>query len=64
MILLYTGDAGQQHGYRDEWSNDGIFFYTGEGQKGDMRYVAGNRAIRDRAQEGKDLHLFKQAQKG
>jgi 5-methylcytosine-specific restriction protein A len=64
IILLFTGDAGQQHGYRDEWSKDGIFFYTGEGQKGDMRYVSGNRAIRNHAGDGKDLHLFKQAAKG
>jgi 5-methylcytosine-specific restriction enzyme A len=64
LILLFTSDAGQQHGYRDEWSADGIFLYTGEGQKGDMRYVSGNRAIRDHARDGKDLHLFKQDRKG
>jgi 5-methylcytosine-specific restriction protein A len=64
IILLFTGDAGQKHGYHDELSRDGIFFYTGEGQKGDMRYLSGNRAIRDHVQDGKDLHLFKQAQKG
>jgi 5-methylcytosine-specific restriction protein A len=29
-----------------------------------MRYVAGNRAILNHARDGKDLHLFKQAQKG
>jgi 5-methylcytosine-specific restriction protein A len=29
-----------------------------------MRYVSGNRAIRDHAGDGKDLHLFKQVSKG
>jgi len=29
-----------------------------------MRYVSGNRAIRDHAGDGKDLHLFKQVRKG
>jgi len=28
-----------------------------------MRYVSGNRAIRDHARDGKDLHLFKQDRK-
>jgi 5-methylcytosine-specific restriction protein A len=32
--------------------------YVGEGQVGDMRFVAGNKAIRDHAHTGKDLHLF------
>lgn len=36
LILLFTGDVGQQHGYSDEWSPEGIFLYTSEGQKGDM----------------------------
>ena len=63
LIFLFTGDAGQQHGYHDQWSADEIFLYTGEGQKGDMQYVSGNRAIRDHARDGKDLHLFKQDRK-
>src|SRR5450631_3343670 len=63
IIFLFTGDAGQQHGYHDQWSADEIFLYTGEGQKGDMQYVSGNRAIRDHARDGKDLHLFKQDRK-
>jgi hypothetical protein len=57
-IFLITGDSGEQYGYRDEWSADGHFLYTGEGQKGNMRFVHGNKAIRDHAQEGKSLHLF------
>ena len=63
MIFLFTGDAGQEHGYRDKWSADGIFLYTGEGQKGDMRYVSGNKAVRDHSRDGKDLHLFQQDRK-
>ncbi len=35
-----------------------MFTYVGEGQLGNMRFVAGNRAIRDHALEGKDLLLF------
>ena len=58
VVLLFTGESGEQHGYRDEWSKDGIFLCTGEGRRGDMRFTRGNLAIRDHAQQGKDLHLF------
>jgi len=58
VVLLFTGEAGEQHGYRDGWSKDGVFLYTGEGQRGDMRFSRGNLAIRDHAPLGRYLHLF------
>jgi 5-methylcytosine-specific restriction protein A len=64
FIMLFTGEQGEQYGYKDGWTDDGIFFYTGEGQVGDMTFMRGNRAIRDHADEGKDLHLFEYVRKG
>jgi 5-methylcytosine-specific restriction enzyme A len=61
MVFLFTGESGQQYGYDDTFQNDGTFWYTGEGQRGDMRMERGNRAIRDHLQTGKVLHLFEQA---
>jgi 5-methylcytosine-specific restriction protein A len=61
--MLFTGDAGLQYGYQDGWTADGLFFYTGEGQRGDMTFRRGNLAIRDHAENGKDIHLFRQAGK-
>ena len=58
IILLFTGESGRQYGYNDDWTNDGVFLYTGEGQRGDMEFVRGNLAIRDHALNGRDLHLF------
>lgn len=58
VILLFTGESGEQYGYHDGWEIDGTFRYFGEGQVGDMRFVSGNKAIRDHAANGKDLHLF------
>lgn len=58
IILLITGEAGLSYGYNDEDLADGTFVYFGEGQIGPMRFVRGNRAIRDHAQGGRDLHLF------
>ena len=58
-IFLFTGEGGEQYGYRDGWNEDhSVFLYTGEGQTGDMAFVRGNKAIRDHLANGKDLLLF------
>src|SRR5262249_51378918 len=58
LIFAFTGDTGEQHGYKDGWRDDGAFRYFGEGQEGDMHFVRGNAALRDQVQSGKALHLF------
>ena len=60
FIMLVTGHSGKRYGYTDEWTADGMFLYTGEGQHGDMVMKRGNRAIRDHRQNGKSLFLFEQ----
>jgi len=64
FILLFTGEQGEQYGYRDGWTEEGLFLYTGEGQSGDMVFARGNLAIRDHVADGKDLHLFEYVNKG
>lgn len=64
IILLFTGESGHQYGYHDGYQSDGSFWYTGEGQVGDMKMVAGNLAIRDHEAMGKTLHVFEQIQRG
>jgi 5-methylcytosine-specific restriction protein A len=63
-IFLFTGESGEAYGYRDGWDKNGVFRYTGEGQVGDMTFAAGNQAIRDHAEEGKDLLVFQALGKG
>src|SRR5262249_23438164 len=63
FIMLFTSEGGEQHGYADGWSADGLFLYTGEGQQGDMAFIRGNAAIRDHIDDGKDLHLFSQVRR-
>ncbi len=58
LIFLFTGASGSEYGYEDEFRPDGTFWYTGEGQVGDMSMDRGNRAIRDHAADGRELHLF------
>jgi 5-methylcytosine-specific restriction protein A len=64
FIMLFTGEMGLLYGYKDGWSDDGLFLYTGAGQRGDMAFVRGNRAVRDHIADGKDLHLFEYVRKG
>ena len=56
--------SGEQYGYRDDFDSADVFSYTGEGQIGDMEFKVGNRAIRDHANEGQALHLFRSLGKG
>lgn len=62
FIFIFTSDAGVQHGYRDEYV-DGLFWYTGEGQVGDMQMVKGNKAILNHAENNKTIHLFEYTRK-
>jgi 5-methylcytosine-specific restriction protein A len=57
-IFLFSAPTGEEFGYKDGWISDDEFVYTGEGQRGDMQFVRGNKAIRDHLENGKQLHLF------
>jgi 5-methylcytosine-specific restriction protein A len=63
FIFVFTGDTGKRHGYDDYWE-DGVFNYFGEGRVGDMRMTKGNRAIRDHVADGKTLQLFQRTRQG
>ncbi|NDV90499.1 HNH endonuclease [Alteromonas sp. 345S023] len=62
FIFIFTSDSGAQHGYRDEYI-DGLFWYTGEGQVGDMQMIKGNKAILNHSEERKTIHLFEYTRK-
>lgn len=67
FVVLFTGEAGAQHGYRDHWEEEGeenILHYYGEGQEGDMQDVRGNRAIREHVEKGRRLLLFQSLGRG
>ncbi len=64
LIFLITGKTGLEHGYQDEWEESQVFRYFGEGQEGDMQFAKGNKAIRDHAADGRELHLFEAAGRG
>ena len=58
VIFLFTGAAGEEHGYRDGWQTDDLFWYYGEGQRGDMEFKRGNRAVAYHSDNQKVLHMF------
>ncbi|MBM3605120.1 MAG: HNH endonuclease [Alphaproteobacteria bacterium] len=63
-IFLITGQEGEAHGYEDTVRPDGVFEYSGEGQAGDMQMIRGNRAVRDHAEEGRDILVFRKVRSG
>lgn len=63
-IFIFTSDTGEDYGYHDKFHSDGMFWYTGEGQVGNMEMTRGNVAIRDHHKLGKKLHLFEYVKKG
>jgi len=64
LVIAFTGEAGASHGYHDFWDDDEVFHYFGEGQVGDMKYAAGNRAIGEHVKDGKTLVVFQMMGKG
>ena len=61
FVILFTGEAGSQHGYMDHWEHEdgeNILHYFGEGQVGDMKNERGNRAILEHLQNNKRLLIF------
>ncbi|WP_329768418.1 HNH endonuclease [Stenotrophomonas muris] len=64
LVIAFTGEAGVSHGYHDFWDDDEVFHYFGEGQVGDMKYVAGNRAIGEHVKDCKTLVVFQMMGKG
>ena len=64
LVIIITGEEGLEHGYADRYRADGVFEYFGEGQVGDMRLRAGNRAIAEHSVQGKGLLLFRKTSEG
>ncbi len=65
FIFVFTGALGSEYGYEDGWDEEtGLFYYTGEGKKGDMSFSHGNKALCDHQIDGRDLLLFEQLGKG
>jgi len=59
-VMFFTDPVkGHRHGYYDGWDADGYFHYVGEGQRGDQRFVQGNKSILRHREEERSLEGFK-----
>ena len=57
IIFIFSGPTGKKHGYEDGWDENNYFRYSGEGQKGDMKFIRGNKSILNH-QKNKLISLF------
>jgi len=64
LIMIFTSEKGEQYGYKDGFQTDGSYWYTGEGQIGDMQFVRGNRAILDSNKNNEIIYLFEYVETG
>lgn len=62
MILLFHTESGAQYGYQDQWVN-GVFHLSGERQVGDMKFIKGNKALRDHHRNNEAVYLFSSTDK-
>lgn len=60
VFLFSKPSEGAKYGYRyDGWSEDGFFYYTGDGQEGDQSTErGGNRALLKTKDNGRAIRVF------
>jgi len=58
IFIFWSPAVGEQHGYYDEFREDGCFYYTGAGQFGDQQLKDANRVLLNHVQDGRSVHLF------
>lgn len=64
FIFIFTSDGGETYGYHNDYGSDDTFWYTGEGQVGNMEMSKGNIAIRDHVANNKQILLFESVTTG
>lgn len=62
VLLFHTEEPAKQF-YRDGFTDDGLYWYSGEGTSGDMKWTAGNRSIRDHTQLRRNLLFFERVRR-
>ena len=58
VLISSVEESGGAFVYHDRWTVDGDYIYSGEGKTGNQKMTKGNLAIKDAAQNGKEIHLF------
>ena len=58
VLISSVNKIGGKFVYKDKWTSDGDYIYSGEGKSDDQQMTGGNLAIKTAAEERKDIHLF------
>lgn len=58
VLISPVSKIGGKFVYHDRWTAEGDYIYSGEGKTGDQTMTGGNLAIKNAAEERKDIHLF------
>ena len=58
VLISSVNKIGGKFVYKDRWTAEGDYIYSGEGKTGDQKMEGGNLAIKTAAEERKDIHLF------
>ncbi len=64
VIFIFDYNKEEEYGYKNEYSDNGIFWYTGEGREGDMKMNKGNEALRAHKENNKTIHMFESTRDG
>ena len=60
VIFIFDMNEGS-FGYRNHWDEEqGLYYYSGEGQIGDQSFTQGNKALLKHIEYGKSVYLFKE----
>ncbi|TYR81844.1 HNH endonuclease [Priestia megaterium] len=64
-IFIFTKESGEEYGTQHGWNEDKtVFYYTGEGQRGTMQLIKGNKALMDHLTNGETIYLFQYVEPG
>lgn len=58
FIFVFTDPSSEEFGYSDEFLDNGLFVYSGEGQVGNMTMEGGNKRILRHEENGDSLYIF------
>ncbi|TCI76947.1 hypothetical protein EVJ20_09510 [Exiguobacterium sp. SH0S1] len=65
LIFIFDSGMDEEFGYKNGWSeDDGLYYYSGEGQEGNQSFSFGNKALLNHIENGEDVYLFESLGKG
>lgn len=65
LIFIFDSGMDEEFGYKNGWNeDDGLYYYSGEGQEGNQSFSFGNKALLNHVENGEDVYLFESLGRG